>query len=80
MLFLKSIPHVSKWIITHHHFGKDGTITLSSQNFHYTFEEFSAGMIRFYSKDFPDGSVKARVEQIITPRRSLQEELEVVLH
>jgi hypothetical protein len=74
------IPLVSKWTITHYHFGKDGSISLNGQNFHYNFEEFNAGMIRFYSKDFPDGSVKARVEQIITPRRSLQEELEVVLH
>ena len=74
------IPPVSKWTITHYHFGKDGSISLNGQNFHYLFEEFNAGMIRFYSKDFPDGSVKARVEQIVAPRRSLQEELEVVLH
>ena len=75
-----TIPPVSKWIITHYHFGKDGSISLSGQNFHYCFEEFNAGMMRFYSKKSPDKSVKARVEQIITPKRSLQEELELVLN
>lgn len=69
-----AIPPVSEWVMTHYHFAKDGP-TVNNQMFHVTIEELSGGLIRFYSKQMPDGSVIPRVEQVRTPRRSMSEEL-----
>jgi len=74
-----TIPLVQDWVITHYHFAKDGPSELSNQLFHMTFEEVVGGLIRFYSKKMKDGSTHARAEQIRTPMRTLQEELQTVL-
>jgi hypothetical protein len=66
---------VQKWICTHYHFGKDGLKSLSGQSFHFAFEEVSCGMIRFYSKRMPDGTVIPRLEQIQTPHRNIGDEM-----
>lgn len=74
--FRGEIPPVNKWIITHYHFGKDGSESYSGQSFHYTFEGAAEGMIRFYSKKMPDGKMIPRFEQVSTPNHSLSKELD----
>ena len=82
-LFLKlcsssesNIPEVNNWKITHYHFGKDGKETCSGNRFHYTYEEMTEGLVRFYTKIMPDGRTIPRFEQIQTPHNTLDEELE----
>lgn len=74
--FKAEYPPSPKWIITHYHFGKDGTEVYTGQLFHRTYEEFSSGLVRFYSKTMPDGKVIPRIEQIVTPKISLDQEIE----
>lgn len=74
-----SIPSISHWICTQYHFNKDGSAELSGQDFHFTFGDVSGEMIRIYTKRFPNGSKKVRLEKILTPKTTLQEELENVL-
>lgn len=74
-----SIPSISHWICTQYHFNKDGSAELSGQDFHFTFGDVSGEMIRIYTKRFPNGSKKVRLEKILTPKTILQEELENVL-
>lgn len=69
------IPHISSWIITHYHFGKDGSETYSGKSFHMTYDDAFQGMVRFYSKKYPDGKVIPRLEGIFTPKISLEQEL-----
>lgn len=66
---------VSSWIITHYHFGKDGSETYSGKSFHLTSDEVFNGMIRFYSKKYPDDKVVPRFEGIFTPKIRLEQEL-----
>lgn len=70
------IPQVSLWIITHYHFGKDGSEAYSGQAFHRTFDDVASGLVRFYSKKMNDGKVIPRIEQIHTPNISLDQEIE----
>lgn len=74
-----SIPSISHWICTQYHFNKDGSAELSGQDFHFTFEDVSGEMIRIYTKRFPNGSKKVRLEKILTPKTTLQEEFENVM-
>jgi len=69
------LPTVDNWIITHWHFGKDGTESFNGQNFHYTVEDVNTGLIRFYSKLMKNGESIPRLEQIQTPQTSLGEEI-----
>jgi len=72
------LPQVSNWVITHYHFNKDGSIPVSGQSFNVEFEEMSAGLIRLYSKKFPDKRV-ARLEQIQSPKIPLKEMMQEVI-
>jgi len=74
-----SIPSISHWICTQYHFNKDGSAELSGQDFHFTFGGVSGEMIRIYSKRFPNGSKKVRLEKIVTRKTTLQEEFENVM-
>ena len=69
------LPTVNNWIITHWHFGKDGTTAYNGQNFHYTIEDVNTGLIRFYSKLMKSGERIPRLEQIQTPQNSLADEM-----
>jgi len=69
------LPSVDSWIITHWHFGKDGAEAFNGQNFHYTINDVNTGLIRFYSKSYPDGTAKPRLEQIQTPHTTLRDEM-----
>jgi len=69
------LPAVNDWVITHYHFGKDGTEAYNGQNFQYTIEDVNTGLIRFYSKLMKNGERILRLEQIQTPHNSIEEEM-----
>ena len=69
------LPAVNDWVITHYHFGKDGIEAYNGQNFHYTIEDVNTGLIRFYSKLMKNSERFPRLEQIQTPRNSLEDEM-----
>lgn len=58
---------VKDWVITHYHLNKDGSYEINGQDFHFTMEQISNGLIRYYSKLMPDGTKIVRLEQIQTP-------------
>lgn len=72
------IPPVSEWVMTHYHLGKDGP-EINGQMFHVTLEEMAGGLMRFYSKKMPDGTVVPRLEQVKTEKLSIGEHLQSVL-
>ncbi|PIY88224.1 MAG: hypothetical protein COY74_09375 [Nitrosopumilales archaeon CG_4_10_14_0_8_um_filter_34_8] len=72
-------PPVGEWIVTHYHFGKDGTEQYSGQMFHYSWDDVSSGLVRFYSKTMPNGRIIPRIEQIVTPKISLDQELDRIV-
>lgn len=74
------LPPVNGWICTHYHMNKDGSEPLSGQSFHFTFEEVSSGMLRFYSKKMPDGKMIPRLEQIQSPNRTISEEMKLAMY
>lgn len=67
------IPPPEKWIVTQYHFGKPSIQEVVDRKFHYTWNEVSVGMMRYYAKKMPDGKVIARVEKIVTPNKPLEE-------
>ena len=69
------LPPAQKWIITQYHMNKDGKEELSGSMFNFTVEEVVSGMLRFYSKKMPDGKTIPRLEQIVTPRTSVADEM-----
>ncbi len=73
------LPLPSSWIITHYHFGKDGTESLSGQSFHRTIEEVAGGMIRFYSKEMKDKKRIARIEQVKTPNATINQQIDEMI-
>jgi len=77
--FQSRLPFFGEWIVTHYHFGKDGSETYSGQSFHRTFEDLSAGLVRFYSKEMHDGKTISRFEQVQTPNQSLNKEIDKII-
>lgn len=69
------LPRVGTWVITHYHFGKDGTQELNGERFHYSVSDVLGAFAKFYSKTMPDGRTIARVEEIRTPRRNIIDEI-----
>lgn len=67
-----SIQPISKWIVTHSHCNKDGSLELSGQSFHCSFTDYSGVLYRIYSKKFPYGT-RARVEKVDTQKISLEQ-------
>jgi hypothetical protein len=76
--FRASIVPLSEWIVTHYHFGKDGTEEYSGQAFHVTFEDFTTGLIRYYSKKI-NGKMYPRIEQVQTPQTTMANEIKKML-
>lgn len=72
------LPLVGTWLINQYHFGKDGKESLSGYFFEHTWEEVEEGLVRFYSKHMLDGRIIPRLEQIRTPNRTLDEEIELM--
>ena len=73
-----SIQPISKWMVTHSHCNKDGSIELSGQSFHCTFTDYAGVLYRIYTKKFPDGN-RERVEKVDTEKLSLEQMVKEVL-
>jgi len=68
-----SITPVSKWVATGYHLNKDGSFELQDSSFHYYFEDVANCLTRIYSKHFPDGKIKPRLERTLTMNKPLEE-------
>jgi len=73
------LPPVNEWIITHYHYGKDGTQSYNGQTFQRTIEDVGNGLIRFYSKLMKDGKTIVRLEQAQSPQCSIEEKMEELI-
>ena len=71
-----SIFEVNNWKLTHYHFGKDGRESYSGRRFNHTYEEMAEGLVRFYTKIMPNGTIIPRFEQIQTPHNTLDREIQ----
>lgn len=70
------IPSILEWIVTQYHFNKDGNSKqYSGQQFEVKVKAMNAGLIRFYSKLFPDGITRTRLEQIRSPHTVILDEI-----
>ena len=89
LLKAKDVPDCCTWMIKQYHFNKDShktysgekfevkdshNKTYSSKKFEVKVSEMSAGFIRFYSKKFPDGAIRVRLEQSRNPNNSVVDE------
>lgn len=71
---MEDMPPVENWMVTHYHFNKDSEKSYSCKKFEVKLSEFTTGFIRFYSKSFPGGIMRVRLEQSRTPKRRLGDE------
>lgn len=72
-------PPVTDWIAKQYHLGKDGTQSFSGQSFEMRMDELTAGSFRYYNKLGDDGKRKLRVEQIVTPNKTLMQEIDYII-
>ncbi len=70
-----NVPESLDWIVTHYHLNKDGQTELSDESFHRTISDMTGGFIRMYAKRFPDSSHRMRLERIITPDCTVNEQV-----
>lgn len=77
--FKAEFPEIWDWVVTQYHFGKDGKEELNGKMFHRTVEEFSTGLVRFYTKEMPDGKTIARFEEAQNPNNSLNKEIDKMI-
>jgi len=68
-----SLPFVYEWILTHYHLNLDSSIEYSGKSFEVKINDVGQGLIRYYSKKFPNGKTTARLEQIKTPKKTILE-------
>jgi hypothetical protein len=66
----KGLPNVADWIVTSWHYGKDCRQEVSGASLSVTFETWSRTLARIYAKS---ELKKIRVEEIQSPRRTIQE-------
>ncbi|WP_268542359.1 hypothetical protein [Candidatus Nitrosotenuis cloacae] len=70
------IDSVLEWIVTQYHFNKDEeSKQYSGEHFEVRVKDMSVGTIRFYSKLFPDGVTRTRLENIRNPNASVLDEV-----
>ena len=72
-----SVPNVVDWVVTSWHYGKDSYQEVSGASFNVTFETWSKTLARIYTKK---ELKKVRVEEIQSPRRTVQDLFETVMN
>lgn len=72
-----NVPNVVDWIVTSWHYGKDGLNEVSGASLNVTFATWSRTLGRIYSKS---ELKKIRVEEIQSPRRTVQDLFEAVMN
>lgn len=73
------LPDPREWLITHHHFNKDGSVAIEGERFNITVKDEAGIFIRFYLKKMPDGTKIPRIEMIRTNAGNLFDEMQRVL-
>jgi len=72
-----NVPNVVDWAATSWHYGKDSKNEVSGASFNVTFETWSKTLARIYTKLELN---KIRVEEIQSPRRTVQDLFEAVMN
>jgi len=72
-----NVPNVADWTVTIWHYGKDSKSEVSGASFNVTFETWSKTLARIYTKLELN---KIRVEEIQSPRRTVQDLFETVMN
>ncbi len=68
-LIQKSVPHLSDWLITMWHFGRDSLIEVSGEAYHETIETAEHILDRYYTKDLKGRQV-LRSELVENPNKN----------
>ncbi|MGY5148896.1 MAG: hypothetical protein ACW9W3_02430 [Candidatus Nitrosopumilus sp. bin_68KS] len=76
--FKASFVPMEEWIITHYHFGIDAAEEYNGQTFHVTYNDFTSGLVRFYSKK-KGKKLYPRLEKIVIPKNPLSDELQKMI-
>lgn len=69
---IATIPFCTDWIVYHYHLNKDGP-RFSGKSVEITVNDFDSIMIRFYTKQMPDGKMIDRLERTETRPKLLSE-------
>lgn len=77
LLGWSGVPNVVDWMVTSWHYGKDSLNEVSGAPFNVTFETWSRNLARIYAKS---ELKKIRVEEIQSPRRTVQDLFEAVIN
>lgn len=72
-----NVPNVVDWMVTSWHYGKDSKNEVSGASLNVTFETWSKTLARIYTKK---ELKKVRVEEIQSPRRTVQDLFETVMN
>ncbi|HET6457357.1 MAG TPA: hypothetical protein VFG24_00560 [Nitrosopumilaceae archaeon] len=71
------IPEIGSWRLDHYHLNIDGNdLTYSGEKFNITYESAVGEFKRLYTKKMFNGKEILRLEQILTPRQPLAEEIQ----
>lgn len=69
----KDIPNVTEWIFTRADFGKDSPIEHSGKSIHEKVADAINGCIQFYTKEYPDKTVRPRLECALSPKIKVEQ-------
>lgn len=75
----QAIPPYGQWLVTMWHFGVDSVTESTGKRYQETWEVARNTFLRLYSKEFPDGKRRHRVEVEESPRTAVQDVLSRVL-
>jgi hypothetical protein len=71
----RDIPESLDWVVTHYHLNQDGQTEFSGEPFQRTISDMVGGFMRIYAKRYPDKSTRMRLERIITPNCTVNEQV-----
>ncbi|WP_371504502.1 hypothetical protein [Nitrosopumilus adriaticus] len=74
--FSSNLPTISNWYFVRADFGRDCKKPLNKLFPTMEFRDLSGALVRLYSKSWPDGQNRLRLEKIITPDKQLKDILE----
>ena len=75
-MFSFDLPAISNWYFVRADFGRDCKKPLNRLFPTMEFRDLSGALVRLYSKSWPDGQNRLRLEKIITPHKPLKDVLE----
>lgn len=70
---LAKVQEPQDWLLTHYHYGRDGSMEYNGEKFHITTRDAIGDFVRAYSKTMLDGGTIVRIEKIATPKITVGE-------